>query len=124
MSTTERVDPLQAQTEGRTGVTYLLTTNDNGSPHAAIVKPSWEKGRLRADVGSHSERNIDHQPLVAFIWPPEEPGGYTLFVDADAVVLMDGSISARPVRGVLHRRGEPSSPDAECGSDCLALFPS
>ena len=124
MSATEPPDPLQAEVEGRTGITYLLTTNDNGSPHAAIVETSWERGRLRADVGDRSEHNIDHQPLVSFVWPPEGPGGYTLFVDADAVVLMDGSISARPVRGVLHRPGEPSTPDAACASDCLPLFPS
>jgi hypothetical protein len=39
-------------------------------------------------------------------------------------VLMDGSISARPVRGVLHRPGGSSTPGAACASDCIPLFPS
>lgn len=123
MPTIERLDPLQAEAERRTGVTYLLTTNEDGSPHAVMVDTRWEDGRLRAGVSGRTERNIGHQPLVSFIWPPDGPGGYTLFVDADAVVLTDGTISARPSRGVMHRPGEASEPGTACGSDCVALFP-
>lgn len=120
----DHVGPLQNETEARRGgVTYLLTTNEDGSPHAVTVEATWEKGRLRCDVGSGAQANVDRQPLVSFLWPAASAADYTLLVDGDAVVLMDGSLSARPVRGVLHRAGTATNEGSTCGSDCVQLFP-
>ena len=123
MDIDDQILQLQAHTEGRQGLTYLVTTNDNGSPHVAVIRPYWEMGRLRSHVSDHTQVNIESRPGVSFVWPPDEPDGYTMIVDADAVLLIDDSVSARPIRGVMHRPGEASVADARCTSDCIPLFP-
>ncbi|PRC51529.1 hypothetical protein C6A85_63615, partial [Mycobacterium sp. ITM-2017-0098] len=52
------------------------------------------------------------------VWPPREPGGYTLIVDGAASASGDG-LSIQPTGAVLHRPATPGTPTASgCGDDC------
>lgn len=89
------------------GPGYLLTTRDDGRPHAIEVSFGTHDGVLVAPSGRTTGRNIAGQPLVAIVFPPVEPGGYSLIIDGDAVIDedSDGSSTARitPSSALLHR---------------------
>lgn len=104
---------------------YLLSNGDAGTaPHAVAVTPRLEQGVLVLPAaGRRSGSNIQTRPQVALVWPPENPGDYSLIVDGAAEMAADGSVRIRPSRAVLHRPApapEPVDPDA-CGSDCKEL---
>lgn len=121
MSIPVELDRLRDETTRYGAVAYLLTAGDDGRPHAVATEVRWEDGRLVAPVGHRTRRNISDRPLVAFLWPPTEPGGYTLIVDADAEVAAD-VVSAGPTRGVLHRPGTAPAERSSCTSDCVPLL--
>ncbi len=102
---------------------YLITTSDDGRPHAVAVTVEWVDGRLRASVGRRSVVNSSERRLVCLLWAPVEPGGHSLIVDASAEVEAAGDESAggfvtvTPTRAVLHR---PAAAPAS-GSDCAPV---
>ena len=100
---------------------YLLTTGEDGRPHAVAVTIVVKAGRFEAGVGRRSGSNAAAQPLVSLLWPPVEPGGYSLIVDGAAVVEADGTndsvVVVTPSRAVLHR----PAPGAAGGSDCAPV---
>jgi len=120
-----------AETVARYGpATFLLTTSDDGRPHATHVVVDVDGAQLRCPLGRRTARNGTAQPLVSFLWPPTEPGGYSLIVDGEIVVepaVGDGDphgvITA--TKAVLHRpapvEGLEGAEDAACGSDCLTI---
>jgi hypothetical protein len=60
---------------------------------------------------------------VSLLWPPNEPGGYSLIVDGAAAPSDDGRIAVTPTRAVLHRPAagsDASSPG--CGADCVPIL--
>jgi len=73
-------------------------------------------------VGGSTRRNVIAHSGVTLVWPPSEPGGYSLIVDGHGQV---GDDSARvvPNRAVLHRKAAPDSPAAAtgCVHDCVPL---
>ena len=73
-------------------------------------------------MGSGTRRNAGEHPGVTVIWPPAEPGGYTLIVDGRAEVTDDG-LTVTPTKAILHRRSTSdsvaTSPDGL--HDCLPL---
>jgi len=64
---------------------------------------------------------------VSFLWPPNEPGGYSLIVDGEiAVAAAVGDGDAHGIvtatKAVLHRPAPvEGADDAACGSDCLKI---
>jgi hypothetical protein len=109
---------------------YLLTTSDDGRPHAVAVTVAWDGDgdgdghRLRAGVGRRSATNVTTRPLVSLLWAPVEPGGYSLIVDGTAAVELSGTgdpadsaVTVTPTRAVLHR----PAPGAATGSDCAPV---
>jgi hypothetical protein len=107
---------------------YLLTTSDDGRPHAVAVTVTWDGPRLRAGVGRRSADNAGLQPLVSLLWAPVESGGYSLIVDGTAIIDASGSgdatgsgsgseILVTPTRAVLHR----PAPGQNAGSDCAPV---
>ena len=95
---------------------YLLTVRDDGRAHSVAVPVRWEGDELVVPVGNTTARNATARPLVALLWPPNDPGGYSLIVDADARV--DGhEVTLQPTNAVLHR----PAPDGS-GNDCAPVL--
>lgn len=109
----------EAMTERGAG--YLLTTpsdGDGGRPHVMHVRfeqiDSAESTgpSFRAPIGRSATRNIEARPGVTLLFPPDD-GGYSLIVDATAVVRADDSADGEgagpamavvtAVDAVLHR---------------------
>jgi hypothetical protein len=64
------------------------------------------------------------------LWPPREPGGYSLIVDGRAEVTDaddsdDGTarLLVVPTRALLHRNADPSTPGSATGClhDCVVF---
>jgi hypothetical protein len=74
-------------------------------------------------VGSRSARNVAARPEVSLLWPPFEPGGYSLISDGVVRDLGDERVAFAPTRAVLHRPAvEPVAKDGSaCTSDCVPL---
>lgn len=107
--------------------TFLLTTSDDGRPHATHVVVEVDGPRLRCPLGRRTARNGTAQPLVSFLWPPNEPGGYSLIVDGEIAVepaVGDGDAHGiiTATKAVLHRPAPvEGGEEAACGSDCLTI---
>ena len=102
---------------------YLITVGDDFCAHTVAVEPVLTAGTFDVgQMGSGTRRNAGGHPDVTVVWPPSEPGGYTLIVDGRAEVSDDG-LRVVPTRAVLHRRATPdsaaTSPDGL--HDCLPL---
>ena len=81
---------------------FVLTTSDDGRPHISHVAVIHEGGFLHCNVGRHSADNARARARIAVLWPPAATDGFSLIVDADAVV--DGSeLRLTPTKAVLHR---------------------
>ena len=102
---------------------YLITVGDDFRAHTVAVEPVLTDGVFAVgQMGSGTRRNAGEHPDVTVIWPPAEPGGYTLIVDGRAEVA-DGGLTVTPTKAILHRRATSdsvaTSPDGL--HDCLPL---
>ena len=98
---------------------YLVTVGDDFRAHTVAVDPVLADGVL--DVGrgrqQHAQECLSHAD-VTLVWPPGEPGGYTLIVDGRA----DSSATVVPSRAVLHRKATPGVADEPgCPHDCVPV---
>jgi hypothetical protein len=75
--------------------------------------------------GRRTTSNAIDRPAVSLLWPPIEPGGYSLIVDGEARVTTgpDGAgIVVTPATAVLHRSAAaPEGAAGDCSSDCVTL---
>lgn len=112
-----------AETLRRYGFAYLATVGDDQRAHLVAVTPVLRGGELHVErPGRRTCRNLARQPAVTLVWPPAEPGGYSLIVDGAG--SLDGDVlTVVPVRAVLHRPAQPSFEPASgsCASDCVEL---
>jgi len=118
---------LRSASAGYRASPYLLTTSDDGRPHAVAVTVTWDGDELVAVAGGRTRANGAARPLVSLLWPPSEPGGYSLIVDGDAVIAPSGAeVRVRPTKAVLHRPATAPAPAeaGACGSDCVPLLES
>ncbi|HET7072762.1 MAG TPA: pyridoxamine 5'-phosphate oxidase family protein [Mycobacterium sp.] len=123
---------------------YLITVDDGYRVHTVTVAPELRSLPESPDgpaavldiglVGGHTRENLAHRSDVTLLWPPSEPGGYSLIVDgiAEAQSGSDagseaGSETVRlgvvPTRALLHREADPDSPTAAkgCKHDCVVF---
>jgi hypothetical protein len=102
---------------------YLVTVSSDGRPHAVSARVDWDGSVFRGSVGRHSRTNATERPTaVSLLWPPFEPGGYSLIVDGAAAVDGEGALTVTPSGGVLHRTGPPRADSGpNCTSDCIPL---
>jgi hypothetical protein len=71
---------------------YVLTTGDDGRPHVSHVRVRVDGAAIAFDAGRSTRRNAAVRPdAVVVLWPPHEPGGFSLLADA---VLQDGAAAA------------------------------
>jgi len=120
---------------------YLISVDDGYHVHTVTVQPVLrdlpddpEGARAVLDVGligGHTRKNLAHRSDVTLLWPPPEPGGYSLIVDGRAEATESDVHSdpetARfgvvPTRALLHRDVDPDSPAAAKGHlhDCVVF---
>jgi hypothetical protein len=125
MSIPVELEGLAAAIAERTAAPFLLTSDQQGRPHAVSAVLSWDGPCLVGGCGRSSGRNAALHPGVSLLWPPDEPGGYSLIVDADAEVEGDGDdrrIRLTPTHAVLHRPAANPEPGSDCAHDCAPVF--
>jgi len=108
---------------------YLITVDEDYSVHTVTVEPTLREATLDVGlIGGRTRKNLAHRgsgSTVTLLWPPTEPGGYSLIVDGTVEVTDAGAETARcgvvPTRALLHR--EADSPSAARGSlhDCVVF---
>ena len=120
---------------------YLITVDDGYRIHTVTVQPVLhdlpddpDGARAVLDIGligGHTRKNLAHRGDVTLLWPPPEPGGYSLIVDGRAEAtepeVHPDTEAARfgvvPTRALLHRDADPESPAAANGylHDCVVF---
>jgi hypothetical protein len=90
---------------GLSEVAFLLTTNDDSSPHPANVKVTFADNRFTVSAGRRSCRNGSERPTVTLLWPNEGDESMSLLVDgvADVVSTDDGVVVIEPTSAIWHR---------------------
>jgi hypothetical protein len=102
---------------------YLVTVDDSYHAHTVAVEPVLADGVIDVgSVGNSTRRNVADHVDVTLVWPPREPGGYTLIVDGRGEPS-DSALHIVPSRAVLHRRAAPDSPAnaTGCLHDCVPI---
>lgn len=127
MTNRTSIDPLREAIAERHNP-YLLTVMADGRPHCVATTVSWDGDQLVTATGTKTATNAADRASVSLLWPPTEPGGYSLIVDGTATVAAGTPVGPStahivPARAVLHRSGPPPSvPSSDCGSDCIPVF--
>lgn len=105
---------------------YLVTVDEDYRVHTVTVEPQLRDATLDVGlIGGRTRNNLAHRSDVTLLWPPREPGDYSLIVDGRADVTEAGDETARlsvvPTRALLHR--DADSPDAAkgCLHDCVVF---
>jgi hypothetical protein len=121
MSIPVEPDQLQAELERYGYSAFLLTVRDDETTHVAHMTFRFDQGNLRCPTSRSAARNVEQRPRVVVLWPPREPDGYSMIVDADCIVDED-ELCVTPTSGVLHRPAVPSTQaGGDCESDCAPL---
>lgn len=103
---------------------YLVTVDDDFHAHTVAVEPMFADGALQlGPAGEHTRANLGRHPQVSLVWPPAQPGGYSLMVDGRAELSDDAQVRVFPSKALLHRRAQPGSPAAATGClhDCVVF---
>ncbi len=97
---------------------FLVTVNDDGTPHVTSVTVRLESDVLVAGAGRRTRQNAVARPAVALLWPPAADPTYSLIVDAVATG-QEGTEELRlaPSAAILHRVAGADSD----GPSCLPL---
>jgi hypothetical protein len=107
---------------------YLVTVDDGYLVHTVTVEPELRDRVM--DVGlirGKTRKNVENRSDVTLLWPPGEPGGYSLIVDGQAQVTGSGDdtvqLSVVPTRALLHRNADPDTPGSAkgCLHDCVVF---
>ena len=78
-------------------------------------------------IGGRTRKNVESRSAVTLLWPPREPGGYSLIVDGRAEVTDSDDDTAAlrvvPTRALLHRNADPNIPGSAkgCLHDCVVF---
>jgi hypothetical protein len=105
---------------------YLITVDDDYRVHTVTVEPRLDDATLDVGlIGGRTRNNLAQRADVTLLWPPAEPGGYSLIVDGSAEVTDAGAETARltvvPTRALLHRDAESADAAKGCLHDCVVF---
>ncbi len=107
---------------------YLVTVDDGYCVHTVTVEPELRGDVM--DVGlirGRSRKNVECRSEVTLLWPPLDPGGYSLIVDGRGHVTDSDDDTAAlrvvPTRALLHRNADPDTPGSAkgCLHDCVVF---
>jgi len=102
---------------------YLITVGDDYRAHTVAVQPVLADGVIDVgSIGNTTRKNVGQHDGVTLVWPPSQPGGYTLIVDGRGRST-DDALTVEPTRAVLHRPATPETPATNpgCLHDCVPL---
>jgi hypothetical protein len=105
---------------------YLITVDDDYHAHTVAVEPALRGAIIDVGlIGGRTRTNLAHHGDVTLLWPPREPGGYSLIVDGAAEVSDSHDGTARlgvvPSRALLHREADSPSAAKGCLHDCVVF---
>ena len=110
---------------------YLVTVDDDYRVHTVTVEPELREKVMDVGlIGGRTRRNVESRSAVTLLWPPSEPGGYSLIVDgtgeiAEMADSNDDTAALRvvPTRALLHRNADPTTPGSATGClhDCVVF---
>ncbi|MGE2817066.1 pyridoxamine 5'-phosphate oxidase family protein [Mycobacterium heidelbergense] len=106
---------------------YLITVGDDYRAHTVTVEPQLRDGAVLdvGLIGGRTRENLAQRSDVTLLWPPTEPGGYSLIVDGTAEVSDGGDEAVRldvvPTRALLHREADSPSAAKGCLHDCVVF---
>ncbi|OBH64123.1 hypothetical protein A5685_20870 [Mycobacterium colombiense] len=105
---------------------YLITVDDGYRVHTVTVEPQLREAALDVGlIGGRTRNNLAQRADVTLLWPPAEPGGYSLIVDGTAEVTEAGAETARltvvPTRALLHRDADSADAAKGCLHDCVVF---
>jgi hypothetical protein len=109
---------------------YLVTVDDEYRVHTVTVEPELREHVMDVGlVGGRTRKNVESRSAVTLLWPPSEPGGYSLIVDGRGEVETadtdDNTAALRvaPTRALLHRNADPNTPGSAkgCLHECVVF---
>ena len=105
---------------------YLITVDSDFHAHTVAVEPRFADGVLDlGPAGEHTRANVGQHRQVSLVWPPQQPGGYSLMVDGHCEMrgADDMHLLVVPTKALLHRRAQPGSAAAAggCLHDCVVF---
>ncbi|OBG40015.1 pyridoxamine 5'-phosphate oxidase family protein [Mycobacterium sp. E3198] len=105
---------------------YLITVGDDYRPHTVTVEPRLREATLDIGlIGGRTRENLAHRGDVTLLWPPREPGGYSLIVDGKAEMTESAGeavgLAVVPERALLHREADSPSAAKGCLHDCVVF---
>jgi hypothetical protein len=111
---------------GNYGFAYLITVNDDYRVRAVEIEPAFDGQVFDIGlVGGHTRANLSRHGTATLVWPPRDPGEYSLIVDADTETPVDpnttDTVRMVPTRALLHRPAAGDSPTCQRGHtyDCV-----
>jgi hypothetical protein len=117
---------------------YLITVDDGFHAHTVTVEPRLRNLPDGPDgpgaivdvglIGGRTRNNLAQRSDVTLLWPPSQPGGYSLIVDGIAELSEAGDSAADtvrlgvvPTRALLHREADSPSAAKGCLHDCVVF---
>jgi hypothetical protein len=96
---------------------YLVTVGDDYRAHTVSVEPVFADGVIDVGpIGGGTRRNLAQHDGVTLVWPPSQPGDYTLIVDGQGQPIADDDrLRIAPARAVLHRKANDCVPLEKIG---------
>jgi hypothetical protein len=102
---------------------YLITVDDEYRVHTVTVEPELRERVMEVGlIGGRTRRNVESHGAVTLLWPPSDPGGYSLIVDGRAELTeADGAaaLGVAPTRALLHRNAVGAASDSL--HDCVVF---
>lgn len=107
---------------------YLITVDDEYRSHTVTVEPELRGEMLDVGlIGGRTQQNLARRRDVTLLWPPPEPGGYSLIVDGEASVSIENgagdavALEVVPTRALLHRDADSPEAAKGCLHDCVVF---
>jgi hypothetical protein len=94
--------------------------------HTVAVEPKLREAILDIGlIGGRTQKNLARHADVTLLWPPLEPGGYSLIVDGRAQTSEATEETTRlavvPTRALLHREADSPAAAKGCLHDCVVF---
>lgn len=95
---------------------FVVTVNEDGTPHVVSTTVRIDGDRLAIPVGRRTRANAERAAAVTLLWPPGPDPAYSLIADATYVGggEADDAIVVAPHSAVLHRMASATGEGPTC----------